>query len=314
MSMGTRSLFSRHICFALLIGLCAFALQYSPASAQTSVDPVSMTPAGVARVGVTMEITAGSGGAPGGFTVCWMTLADFIANGSDWNYADSVGTCLTGGFTGVPTKHTGGGTILSYVLGPSQTVTAEPGDLFDETGVVTTDTDELVPGTTYVFSAYANAFGEQPRSGRTVTYVRTTDIRDDCLWTHGFWKNHPSAWPVSTLMLGSVSYTQAELLSILNTPAQGNGLIFLAHQLIATKLNIAAGASGAAIASTVAAADILIDGLVVPPIGSGYLAPSSASGLTNTMDDYNNGEMGSEPCNPVPVQGSTWGQIKVRYF
>jgi hypothetical protein len=245
-----------------------------------------------------------------------MTLADFVANGSDWYYAESVGADMDASFAGVPTKHTttvGGATILSYVLEPFQTVTIEIGDLFDETGVTTTDTDELSHSTAYVFCAYANASGEQLRSEYSTTYERTTDVRDDCLFTQGYWKNHPSDWPVSTLMLGTVSYTAAELLSILNTPAQGNGLIFLAHQVIATKLNIAGGASGTYIAPTVAAADALIDGLVVPPVGAGYLDPASASGLTNTMDEYNNGEYGSDPCVPVPVQSTTWGQIKARY-
>jgi len=300
------------LCFVSLLGVCALALQYSPALAQTPYDAVAVTPTIVARVGITMEITAGPSGAPGGFTVCWMTLADFLANGSDWYYAESVDADMDGSFTGTPTKHTGGGTIVSYVLAPSQTVTVEIGDLFDETGVTTTDTYELEPGATYVMCAYANGYGGQPRSAYSITYERTTDVRNDCLFTQGYWKNHASEWPVITLTLGTVSYTQAELLSILNTPAQGNGLIFLAHQLIATKLNLAAGANGSAIAATVAAADALIGGLVVPPVGAGYLAPSSASGLTNTMDDYNNGELGSEPCQTTPVQGATWGQIKAR--
>jgi hypothetical protein len=220
---------------------------------------------------------------------------------------------MDGSFTGTPTKHTGEGTITSYVLAPSQTVTIEIGDLFDETGVLTSDTDELEPGVTYVMCAFANEFAGQPRSAYSATYERMTGPRTDCLFTQGYWKNHPSAWPVSSLTLGTVSYTAAELMSILNTPAQGNGLIFLAHQLIATKLNIALGASGAAIASTVTAADAMIGGLVVPPVGAGYLAPATASGLTNTMDDYNNGELGSDPCQTTPAESTTWGRIKASY-
>lgn len=304
-------------CLASLICVCVLALQYSPANAQLILRPrisqLTVSPVVVGRVGIAMDITAGANGAPGGFTVCWMTLADFMANGSDWAYAESMGADMDGSFTGTPTKHTADGTITSYVLAPYQTVTMEIGDLFDETGVTTSDTDELVPGETYVMCAFANGFGENPRSEYSATHERTTHVVDDCLFTQGYWKNHASAWPVMTLTLGTVSYTQAELLSILNTPAQGNGLIFLAHQLIATKLNIAAGASGAAIASTVTAADALIGGLVVPPVGAGYLAPSSASGLTNTMDDYNNGEFGSDPCQTTPTENVTWGQIKATF-
>jgi len=64
------------------LGMFAFASQPSPAHAQTPYDAVAVAPTIVARVGITMNITAGPSGAPGGFSVCWMTLADFIANGS----------------------------------------------------------------------------------------------------------------------------------------------------------------------------------------------------------------------------------------
>src|SRR5688572_23676843 len=61
-----------------------------------------------------------------------------------------------------------------------------------------------------------------------------------CTLTQGYWKNHPEAWPVASLELGSVTYSKAQLLSIFRTPVSGNGLVSLAHQLIAAKLNVAA--------------------------------------------------------------------------
>src|SRR5438045_1353979 len=70
---------------------------------------------------------------------------------------------------------------------------------------------------------------------------------DDCTLTQGYWKNHPDAWPVSSLKLGSVTYTKVELIVILKTPVRGNGLVALAHQLIAAKLNLAAGGADASI-------------------------------------------------------------------
>ena len=39
-----------------------------------------------------------------------------------------------------------------------------------------------------------------------------------CPLGQGFWKTHPGAWPVTTLTLGSQSYTQAELLALSDTP------------------------------------------------------------------------------------------------
>src|SRR5439155_6041416 len=78
----------------------------------------------------------------------------------------------------------------------------------------------------------------------------------------GFWKNHPAAWPVSTLTLGSQTYTQAELLTILSTPVgsgtKADASLILAHQLIAAKLNIANGSDPTPVASTIADADALL--------------------------------------------------------
>jgi len=123
-----------------------------------------------------------------------------------------------------------------------------------------------------------------------------------CTYTQGFWKNHYAAsWPSTVvsggLTLGSVHYTAAELQSIFNTPPAGNGLIILAHQLIAAKLNIANGADGSAVAAAIAAADAMIGGLVVPPVGGGSLAPSATGALTTTLDNYNNGLTGPGHCS-----------------
>jgi hypothetical protein len=118
---------------------------------------------------------------------------------------------------------------------------------------------------------------------------------------------------VNSITLGTVNYTAAELCAILNTPAGGNGLISLAHQLIATKLNIANGADASGIAAAVAAADAQIGNLVIPPIGAGFLAPASTSANTQTLDDWNNGITGPGHCDATPAQQSTWGKVKAQY-
>jgi hypothetical protein len=122
-----------------------------------------------------------------------------------------------------------------------------------------------------------------------------------CTRTLGYWKTHPQAWPVNSLTLGTVSYSKAQLLKILNQPVRGNGLISLAHQLIAAKLNAATGAS---VPSDVAytlwsQADALIGARVVPPVGNGYLAPDATSWWTSVLDQYNNGMAPGGPphCN-----------------
>jgi hypothetical protein len=98
------------------------------------------------------------------------------------------------------------------------------------------------------------------------------------------------------MTLGSVTYTAAQLEAIFDQPVRGNGLISLSHQLIAAKLNIGSGADPTSIQSSIAAADALIGGLVVPPVGSGYLAPSTTSALNTALTNFNEGSTGPGHC------------------
>jgi hypothetical protein len=117
-----------------------------------------------------------------------------------------------------------------------------------------------------------------------------------CTRTQGFWKNKPEQWAVSSLTLGTVTYTKAQLLEILSTPVRGNGLISLAHQLIAAKLNAAAGTTvPTSVQTDIMAADALIGNRVIPPIGSGFLSTSATSSLTSDLDEYNNGNTPGGP-------------------
>jgi hypothetical protein len=119
---------------------------------------------------------------------------------------------------------------------------------------------------------------------------------EGCTFTQGYWKNHPSAWPVDQLTLGQTTYTKSELLAIFHTPPAGNGLLALAHQLIAAKLNLAAGASGGGIDQVIADADALIGALVIPPKGDGSLSSDKTSELTGKLDAFNQGQVGPGHC------------------
>lgn len=187
------------------------------------------------------------------------------------------------------------------------------GDLFDETGIYGSNSLECDEGTEYVLRVRALPAAGWGGSGFSADVSATTLLPDanNCTFTQGYWKSHEEEWPVTSLTLGTVTYPQAQLLAILNRPAQGNGLVFLAHQLIAAKLNVARGASvPASVAQAIADADALIGGLVVPPVGSGYIAPNQASGLTQTLDQYNNGTVGPGHCESTAVETGTWGSVK----
>lgn len=116
-----------------------------------------------------------------------------------------------------------------------------------------------------------------------------------CTYTQGYWKNHSEAWPVSSLVLGTNGqrYSKSQLIAILKTPVRGNGLISLAHQLIAAKLNEANGADPSAVSTYLMQADQMIGKLTIP---GGVLPTALTSGLTNHLDSYNNGITGPGHC------------------
>lgn len=298
-----------------LLAVGAVAAHAVPAYDTPSVSVVQTTESFIA-----IDVTAGPSGAPAGFTVDWMKLSDYTANGgwpTDYS-APGYAWCT---FDGMPTLNFISG--VTYNLAPNQTVRIVLGELFDETGVATNYLDEMAAGTDYVMRVHAEGDLNTLPSNFSSNVPLQSSASNNCTFTQGYWKNHGSGachsgnnanvWPVSSLTLGNVVYTAAQLCSILNTPAQGNGLISLAHQLIAAKLNIAYGASSAAIASTIAAADAQIGNLVIPPVGGGFLAPGSTSSKTTSLDQWNNGVTGPGHCTEVPARPTTWGSLKTRY-
>jgi hypothetical protein len=128
---------------------------------------------------------------------------------------------------------------------------------------------------------------------------------EQCTYTQGYWKNHGPAgcangknsnmWPVSSLMLGTVSYSDAQLCELLNTSVSGNALISLAHQLIAAKLNVANGADATAVAAAIAAADALIGNGVLPAASAS--SSEAISALIEALTDYNEGTTGPGHCD-----------------
>lgn len=299
------------LCLSSLMGL--FLAAPTAVQAQTSPDPVGLATVAVGHGKARLTVTAGPSGAPSGFTVRWMTWSQFQSCGEVWPESPIAGEG-SATFDGVATLNTWGAAERTFRLGAEQSLDIEIGDLFDESGVTGTVASELSGGQGYVFCAFANGASGMSHSQLSVTLEGTTTMQgQNCTYSWGYWKNHPDIWPVSGLTLGTVTYTAAQLLQILNQNAGGNGLISLAHQLIAAKLSIASGGDGSAVASTIAAADALIDGLVIPPIGSGSLPPGQTGTLTQTLDDYAQGVIGPGHCPSVRTRQATWGLIKDLY-
>ncbi len=270
-----------------------------------------------------LDVFAGASGAPNGFTIEWMTAADFAALG-DWP-TDLTNPALHSAiYLGTPTLNTVDG-ATTFQLGSGASGTVEIGDIFDETGVTSTNRDEIPAGTEYVFRVRANGDGALLKGGAGLytpsTYSPTHhchtkphDDHDECVHSQGYWKNHTSAWPVSSLRLGNIIYSKTQLIAIFGQPASGNGLISLAHQLMATKLNQAAGAIlPALISNVIATADALSGTKIVPPIGTGFLAPRVTSHLTDDLEEYNDNEMNHNCQVVTPASHPTWGQLKAMY-
>jgi hypothetical protein len=296
-------------CAAIAVALIFFSTPPT-VSAKNKMSTPTLACGVSTQTSIEIVVTAGATGAPAGFSLQWITATQY-ANGPDgipgtaddntWPASDDTQLCK-GSFSG-------NANLSRYELGPGESVIVNVGEFLFDNGASTNCSGALVCGTEYVFRAFAHASNSLNRSDFTPNHTCSTlscggGDTGGCTLTQGYWKTHgPSAtgnnqneWPVTNLTLGTVNYTDLQLQSIFDTPAAGNGLIALAHQLIAAKLNIANGASDADIASAVAAADALIGGLVVPPVGAGSLPNSSTSSLIAVLTQYNEGLIGPGHC------------------
>lgn len=294
---------------AVILGMPAQA-----AGAKTGVmDTPTLACAGSSKVTINLLVTAGTTtGAPAGFTVQWETKADFLAYGWPSDAFTPTSYC--------DASFSGNASNSRYNLLPGQSVTVTIGDILLDNGASTSCPQQpLACGTEYVFRVFAHATKTLTRSAFSGNWDCSTLPCGDaapCTLTQGYWVNHPCAWPfpfeptrvsdqgdpksqctsdidpTHTMMLGNTAYTQEQLMAILNMADAGNGLLKLAHQLIAAKLNIAKGVDGSLVAETIVAADTLIGNLVV---GTDYLKPSKTSTLSGILDQFNNGQLPDGP-------------------
>ena len=282
------SLLRAAVCVCLFAVTTLFA-QFA-AAAKPTLDTPTLGFSNETQTTIDVTVTAGSTGAPYGFTLQWMTLADYVANGG---FSSTLPLGCEASFAG-PANGS------RYVLAAGQSVTVTAGDFTVDNGFSTSCQTPLVCGTTYVFRVFAHGgalWNRSPFSAIVQDSTLPCSKEGTCTLTQGYWKNHAEAWPVTSLTLGGVLYNQTQLLSILNQPVGGNGLISLAHQLIAAKLSVAAGSDPTPLAGAIAAADGLIAGKVVPPVGGGFIDPNVSSTLTGILDDWLN----ANDCgNPVP--------------
>lgn len=290
---------ARNLKLACAVLVVAFLILTVAVAGKTKskMDTLTLLCGGSTQTSINIQVVAGATGAPAGFTLQWMTAEQFAAGG--WSQLEQ-GIGCDGSFSG-------NANLSRYNLGPGQAVTVNVGEFLFDQGTSTSCPEALICGTEYVFRAFAHATSTLQRSDFTAELYCSTlpcNSDDPCTFTQGYWKTHgPSPtgnnsneWPVTSLMLGTVTYSDIELQAILDTPAAGNGLIALAHQLIAAKLNVASGADPTDVQDAITDADALIGSLVVPPIGSGFMNSSLTSALTTILTNYSEGAIGPGHC------------------
>ena len=110
--------------------------------------------------------------------------------------------------------------------------------------------------------------------------------------TPGFWKNHPEAWPVSTINVGGVDYTLDEAISWLKRVGKDKTTTMFSS-LVPAMLNVMVGNDDSCVASTIDAANAWM--AVYGPVGSNVHASSAAwvegERLHSHLDNYNNGRL-----------------------
>jgi hypothetical protein len=146
----------------------------------------------------------------------------------------------------------------------------------------------------------------------------TTNI---CGLTWGYWKNHVSAWPVTSLVLGSQTYNQAQLINLLGLPVAGDASINLAHQLIAAKFNVLNGTNPATDGGAIAAADSILStfsGYLPYNVDSSSTVGTQMTTIAGQLDTFNSDGAAQPGCTngPAPLTlacaGGT-GQVGVPY-
>ncbi len=118
----------------------------------------------------------------------------------------------------------------------------------------------------------------------------TVPVQQPGTGTPGYWKNHPSAWPVSTITVGGVTYTRDQAIAWLGKVGKDKTTTMFAS-LVAAILSVDEGNDGSCVAGTITAANAWM--ATYGPVGSNVAGGSAAwaagQPLQSTLDAYDNG-------------------------
>jgi hypothetical protein len=110
--------------------------------------------------------------------------------------------------------------------------------------------------------------------------------------TPGYWKNHPEAWPVDTIVIGGVSYTRDQAIAGMEAAVKKDKTYSMFQALVAAKLNVLVGNADECITQTIPAADAwMADNTLGSGVSAGGKDTPWRQGepLASELDAYNNG-------------------------
>jgi hypothetical protein len=117
----------------------------------------------------------------------------------------------------------------------------------------------------------------------------TAQIAQPGTGTPGYWKNHPEAWPVNSIKVGGVTYTEALAISWLSKTGKDK-TVTMFQSLVSAMLNVMIGNDGSCINTSITQGNAW---LAANPLGSNVAGGSQAwaigDPIHNTLDAYDNG-------------------------
>ncbi len=164
------------------------------------------------------------------------------------------------------------------------------------TGTQPSPTGSPVPGSVVsvgVPTGSGYTVATSPGDGSSTDFgFHTVAVSQPGTGTPGYWKNHPSAWPVSSITVGGVSYSRSQAIAWMGNVGKDRTTIMFA-QLVSAMLSVMIGNDGSCVNATIAAANSWM--ATYGPVGSGVSGSSAAwtagAPLETTLDNYNNGRL-----------------------
>lgn len=110
--------------------------------------------------------------------------------------------------------------------------------------------------------------------------------------TPGYWKNHPNAWPVSSITVGCKTYTKAQAIALIGTPEKGDKTYNVFRNVVCAKLNVLIGNTSSCIDADILLGDAwLCNHAPGSKVGGSSAAWNQISATSTKLDDYNNGKL-----------------------